>query len=79
MKYLLILAVICAVWWFIRRNARPSLHKQAPKDGAPAPQPIVACQFCGVHLPSGEALPGRGGVFCEPAHRAAYEAAHPLP
>jgi uncharacterized protein len=26
-----------------------------------------------VHLPRDEALPGRGGVFCGDAHRAAFE------
>jgi len=30
-----------------------------------------------VHLPQDEALPGRGGVFCGEAHRAAYEQQHP--
>jgi uncharacterized protein len=34
---------------------------------------MIACAHCGVHLPRDEALPGRGGVFCGDAHRAAYE------
>jgi uncharacterized protein len=38
---------------------------------------MLSCAHCGVHLPRDEALPGRGGVFCDAAHRAAYEQAHP--
>jgi uncharacterized protein len=40
---------------------------------------MLACAHCGVHLPRDEALPGRGGVFCGEAHRAAYEQQHPTP
>ena len=38
---------------------------------------MIACAQCGVHLPRDEALPGRGGVFCGDAHRAAFEQAQP--
>jgi uncharacterized protein len=38
---------------------------------------MLACAQCGLHLPRGEALPGRGGVFCSEAHRAEHEKAHP--
>ena len=38
---------------------------------------MLACAHCGVHLPRDEALPGRGGVFCGDAHRAAFEKAAP--
>jgi uncharacterized protein len=40
---------------------------------------MLRCAQCGLHLPSAEALPGRGGVFCGEAHRSAYEQAHPAP
>jgi uncharacterized protein len=33
----------------------------------------VRCAHCGVHLPRSEALPGRGGLFCGPSHRAEHE------
>ncbi len=41
-------------------------------------EPLLACAHCGVLLPLGESLPGRGGVFCDAAHRRAFELAHPL-
>ena len=49
-----------------------------PKSAtAVAPQRMVTCAHCGVHLPRDESVPGRGGVFCDAAHRAAFETAHP--
>lgn len=76
MKVLLVLLAIYALWWLLRRSfggLRPSAP-QAPPSPA---QTILACAQCGVHLPQDETLPGRGGVFCGEAHRAAFEAAHP--
>lgn len=79
MKFvLLVLAVLVLVW--LLRGARRPREPAAPAKSAPggdAARPMVACQHCGVHLPQHEALPGRGGVFCGEAHRAAYEQQHP--
>jgi uncharacterized protein len=75
--FILILAVLALVW--LVRGAR---GRVAPPPNTPmnetgkVPQPMVACQQCGMHLPRDEALPGRGGVFCGEAHRAAYEKQH---
>ena len=78
MKYLLILLVILVVLWIVR-SQRPRVPPppRRPADGRPATEPMLACLHCGLHLPRGEALPGRGGVFCGEAHRAEYEKAHP--
>lgn len=79
MKILLLFAIGFAVWWLVRRGLRAPAEVP-PTEADPAlPRDIVACAQCGLHLPADDALPGRGGVFCDPAHRAAYEAAHPLP
>lgn len=76
MKYLVLLLVVLGVWWLVRTKVR----RVDPPGPAHKPlQSMVACAHCGVHLPAGEALPGRGGVFCGEAHRAAYEQAHPAP
>ena len=78
MKFvLLLLAVLGLVWMLrgsLRRGAAPPPLKP---DAARGPQTMVRCSQCGLHLPQGEALPGRGGVFCGDAHRAEYEKAHP--
>lgn len=84
MKFLLLAVIIALVIWFARRGrgrVQPPNTPKAPTapDAADAPQRMVACVQCGMHLPSAEALPGRGGVFCGEAHRLEYESAHPAP
>ena len=78
MKFVLVILAVCALLWLLRGGVRrvsaPPTRK--PRDAA-APQPMLACAQCGIHLPRDEALPGRGGVFCGEAHRAAFEKAHP--
>lgn len=78
MKYLLLLLLLGLVFFMLGfKRARPRVDQPAPKPAPePLPQNIVSCAQCGLHLPQGEALPGRGGVFCTPAHRTAYEAEH---
>ncbi|CAG1019730.1 hypothetical protein BURC_04641 [Burkholderiaceae bacterium] len=78
MKYLLIIAIVLLILWVARSSRRPPPPPPARPDGKTVQQPMIACAHCGLHLPSGEALPGRGGVFCGEAHRAAFEKAHPL-
>ncbi|MEP7138169.1 MAG: PP0621 family protein [Caldimonas sp.] len=72
-KLLLFLAAVFVLLWLLRG----ALGRRGGVRGAPAPakepQTIVACAHCGLHLPRDEALPGRGGVFCGDAHRAAFE------
>jgi uncharacterized protein len=76
MKYLLVILIVVAVLWLVRRQQHRIPPAPREKGGA-AQEPMVACAQCGLHLPRSEALPGRGGVFCGEAHRAAYEKAHP--
>jgi uncharacterized protein len=73
MKILLFLIAVVVLLWLLRGVA----VRRGPRGGAPpkSPQPMIACAYCGVHLPRDEALPGRGGVFCGDAHRAAFEEA----
>jgi len=77
MKFLLFLVAIVVLLWLLRGTFA---RRRTPPPAAPAkdrPLPMLACAQCGVHLPVNEALPGRGGVFCGAAHRAAFESAHP--
>ncbi|HEV7577105.1 MAG TPA: PP0621 family protein [Caldimonas sp.] len=77
MKILLFLVAVFVLLWLLRgaTSRRGGGGARPPPPGAPAPQEMIACAHCGVHLPRDEALPGRGGVFCGDAHRAAYEKA----
>jgi uncharacterized protein len=72
MKIVLFLIAVVVLLWLLRGTA--SRRRNVGATGkTPAPQPMIACAYCGVHLPRDEALPGRGGVFCGDAHRAAFE------
>ncbi|HEY9067202.1 MAG TPA: PP0621 family protein [Burkholderiaceae bacterium] len=82
MKFLLVILLLAVLLLMLRglaRRARGDADDAAPRRGGPEPpQPMLVCAHCGVHLPRDEALPGRGGVFCGEAHRAAYEQQHPV-
>jgi uncharacterized protein len=76
MKLVLLLLAVFALFWLLRASVRRNLPPRARPPTSTAPQPMVICSMCGVHLPRDEALPGRGGVFCDEAHRAAFEKEH---
>ncbi len=79
-KYLVMLAVVGLVIWWIRRGRAsdegprappPKKGKAAPREPA-APTPMLACAHCGVHLPEAEAVTDASGrPFCGEAHRLA--------
>ena len=74
MKILLFLVVVFVLLWLLR-GATTRRRRGGAAPPPQAPQEMIACAHCGVHLPRDEALPGRGGVFCGDAHRAAFEKA----
>ena len=74
MKYLLVFAVVMAVLWYVRNN-RPGSGDSTARAGKPrplaAPQDMVRCPVCAVHLPRSDALPGRDGrLYCCADHSA---------
>ncbi len=77
MKFFLFLIAVFVLLWLLRGalNRRGGAAASASRPPPSAPQEMIACAHCGVHLPRDEALPGRGGVFCGDAHRTAFEKA----
>ena len=72
MKYLIVVLVVVVVAWLLLRSgkrAAPPAGKAAPAKAAP--QAMLQCSHCGVHLPRGEALVDERGAFCSEAHRLA--------
>jgi len=72
MKYLLVLAIVLVVIWFVRTNRRTDEPRQGsaerPPDGVA--QDMVQCPVCSVHLPRTDALPGPDGrLYCCAEHR----------
>lgn len=69
MKYLIVLLVVVVVGWLLLRGrSRPG---PARRSSQPQPLQIVACRHCGVHLPRGDCIEGRDGMYCSEAHRLA--------
>ena len=70
MKYLVLLAVIAVAYaiWRSRRRPLPPDRPMRQQRGT-APQDMVACAHCGVHLPHGDALPAGTRYYCCAAHR----------
>lgn len=73
MKFILFLVAVFVLLWLLRGALGRRGGGSTPAAGPAAARPIVACAYCGLHLPRDEALPGRGGVFCGDAHRTAFE------
>ena len=82
MKYLILLAVILVVGWWTFGRRRPPAAPPRERDASPpdnnrqgevvAPQPMLVCAHCGVHLPQAEAvLDATERPFCSEAHRLA--------
>jgi uncharacterized protein len=71
MKYLLLLALVLVVIWFLRTSRRGDPPANKPGASSPAqPQDMVQCAFCSVHMPRTDALPGPDGrLYCCAEHR----------
>ncbi|PJO37535.1 hypothetical protein CTI10_015930 [Delftia acidovorans] len=77
MKYLLVLIVIIiavGVWRILRRaEAHERRQAAAPRNPAnaplAAPQDMVECAHCGLHLPRSEAIEAAGRSYCSAEHR----------
>jgi uncharacterized protein len=71
MKYLLLLALVLIVVWFVRSSRRRESADTRPGGSSPAqPQDMVQCAFCSVHMPRTDALPGPDGrLYCCAEHR----------
>jgi uncharacterized protein len=78
MKYLLVLAIVLAVFWYWRNGRRGDGSREKPSGSASKagtastgqPQDMVQCPVCLVHLPRTDALPGPDGrLYCCAEHR----------
>ncbi len=77
-KLLLLLALVgVAVWWLAGRRRdtpvpRDPVPPPPPAAPAAAPQAMIACAHCGVHLPQADTVADAAGrAFCSEAHRLA--------
>lgn len=76
MKYLLVIVLVWVAFMIWRARRRDETRATPPPAAAPpavpAPQAMLRCARCGLHLPAADALPGEDGkVYCSTAHRQA--------
>ncbi len=71
MKYLVLLLIVLAGIWWIRQQRKPDHRtKGDSQHNTPnGPQTMVPCANCGTHVPEGDAIQGRHGVYCSEPHR----------
>lgn len=89
MKYVLLLAVLWLAYTLWQHQRRQTMRDQRPPPAAPppnlsttsptadAPQHMVRCQHCGIHLPQPDAIRGQLGWYCGTAHRQLAEGTPP--
>ncbi|MEJ7687487.1 MAG: PP0621 family protein [Variovorax sp.] len=75
MKYLLVFAVLFVAIWLWRKSRRDEMRSRPPARPATpaveAPQDMLRCAHCGLHLPAADAIAGPNGIYCCAAHRQA--------
>ncbi len=69
MKYLLLFLLALVVWWSWKKR-RPADTGRMERNAA-APERMVRCAHCGVHLPESDAVVDGQHHFCNEAHRRA--------
>ncbi len=64
-KLIFLIAVFAAAWWLLKRYVR-SLRNEAPPVAAP--EDMVRCAQCGVHLPRSESVGRDEQRYCSEEH-----------
>jgi uncharacterized protein len=65
-KFLLLIAVIVIAYAVVKNSSRRRDRQQPAAP--PAPEDMVRCNVCGVHLPRSESLKSSGEFFCSEEH-----------
>jgi uncharacterized protein len=69
MRVLLLLLLILAIVWLVRSSRRrPPPNRQSTKKPTDVFEDMVACQHCGVHLATSEAIQIGPGRYSCPEH-----------
>lgn len=72
MKYLVLIAIVLVVIWFMRSGRRdaPGPNRDERQRPLAPPEDMVRCDVCSLHLPRADALPGPDGHwYCSEDHR----------
>ena len=65
-KLIFLVLAVAIVWAVLKSHAKSRARGQAPRS--PAPEDMVRCLHCGVHLPRSESHASGGDFFCSEDH-----------
>ena len=68
MRLLVLVVLVVAAVWLIRRALAAASKNSPAQKQAPAQQDLVSCARCGVHLPRVEAREAAGRLYCGEEH-----------
>jgi uncharacterized protein len=69
MRFVVLVILVVAAVWLIRRALRAAARKDAPKaKQSNEIGELVSCARCGMHLPRSEARESGGRLFCGEEH-----------
>lgn len=71
LKFILLILLAVGGWYFWRRLSAPRTPVRAPQERLP--ERMVACAWCGVNVPEGDALRSGERNYCCAEHRSAAE------
>jgi len=66
-KIILLFLGLLLAWWILKGYRRRVDGSETRPDGAP--EDMVRCERCGVHLPRSESLVAGGKHYCSVEHR----------
>ena len=66
-KLILAVAIFALAWWLLAKYRRSLARDERPP--AAAPEDMVRCAHCGLHLPRSESRANDGNFFCCEEHR----------
>lgn len=74
LKYLLVLFVVAIGFWMVSTRSRKPPDLDRPRGGKPtppasAPQAMLRCAHCGLHLPAADVVTDGALAYCSDAHR----------
>ncbi len=69
MKYLVVLIIVLLGVTLWRSRQRPRNARPGKPPMLDAPQDMVSCRLCSLHIPGSEAVQGQLGLYCCNDHR----------
>jgi len=65
-KLLFLVLAVAIVWMVLKNHRKSALRKQRPPGAAP--EDMVRCDHCGIHLPRSESHLSNEKFFCSEDH-----------